>query len=458
MKHPPKFSRRTLLQTMGRGFGSLALAAVSQLSAAAQPRQPRLGFTHHAARARRVIFLYMEGGPSQLDMLEHKPSLSRLAGKTVQFQEDAFQFNGRLMPALWPFDPCPTTDLYFSSLLPHLSAVSHELCLLHGMHTDSSSHDQATIMVHTGATSEVRPSMGSWVAYGMGSENEKLPSFVTINPLDHLGGAQNYSSAFLPAKYQGTRISVSGDLIPNIANPFTDDAHQRRFLDLVQGSNANYLARLGDAAEVEGIIQAYDLAYHMQHALPQVMRLNQETTATKQLYGITDENPQRLSVQCLMARRLAEAGVRFIQLTARGWDNHTELPANLPHRCREIDQPIAGLITDLRQRGLLDDTLVVWGGEFGRSAAEQNDGDGRRHQNMGYTMFLAGAGVRGGMAYGSTDETGSRAVEGKIHTHDLHATILHLLGLNHERLTYRYAGRDFRLTDVYGRVVREIIS
>ena len=292
----------------------------------------------------------------------------------------------------------------------------------------------------------------------LASKNDKLPGFVTVNPLDHLGGAQNYSSAFLTARYQGTRIAVTGDLIPNITSPFRDDGDQRRFLILVQSNNADYLARLGKAAEIEGMVQSYDLAYHMQHALPQVKRLNQETEATKKMYGITDENPALFSVQCLMARRLAEAGVRFIQLTSRVWDNHTDLPVALPLRSKDIDKPVAALIADLRQRGMLDDTLVVWGGEFGRSAGEQNNGHGRRHQNLGYTMFLAGGGVRGGMSFGKTDETGSRAVEGKIHTHDLHATILHLLGLDHERLTYRYAGRDFRLTDVHGRVVSEIIA
>ena len=449
--------RRELLRS-GCGFGSLAMAGLltqpTCLEAATRAAADR-PVPHFAPRAKRVIMLYMEGGPSQLDLLEYKPALRKLSGKTVELREDKFCFHGALMPTRWNFRQSRATGWPISELLPHLSDVADDLCLLHGVHTDSSSHTQATVMLHTGAFRVIRPSVGSWVVYGLGTENENLPGFVTINPIDHLGGTQNYSSAFLPASHQGTRLGVAGDTLPDLANA---SLPQRRFLDLVQAENQEFLQRRGAGPEIEVAIENLELAFRMQTALPQAMDVSQETAATQRMYGITNTDKSQFSVQCLMARRLAEVGVRFIQLTQRGWDNHTDLSQALPDRCRQVDQPIAALIFDLKQRGLLEDTLIVWGGEFGRSSAEQNSGEGRRHQNLGYTMFLAGGGVKGGLKYGATDETGSRAVEGRIHIHDLHATILHLLGIDHERLTYRFSGREFRLTDVYGRVIQEILS
>lgn len=454
----PVLSRRALVALAGGGLAHWAacMAAAQANETETSARGERS--THRAPRAKRVIFLFMEGGPSQLDTLEHKPELKRHAGKSVQLAEDVFQFKGQIMPSLWAFRPSPKTGLYFSSLLPGLSGVSEHLCLLHGMHTDSASHPQATIMMHTGSTNLIRPSMGSWVVHGLGAENADLPPFMTINPLEHLGGVQNYSSAFLPAATHGTRIAVEGNLLPNIQNGFVDAGRQRRYVRLLQDANRELLRRSVVAPDVEGTIRAYDTAVRMQDALPDALSLRDESAATKKLYGISDEHPRNFAVQCLLARRLAEAGVRFIQLTLRGWDNHTDLPTALPGVCRSLDQPAAALIADLHQRGMLHDTLVVWGGEFGRSAAEQNGGQGRRHQNRGFSMFLAGGGVRGGAAYGTTDELGMQAVEGGVHVHDLHATILYLLGLDHQRLTYRHAGRDFRLTDVYGRVVEQVIA
>ena len=451
-------SRRELLRS-GCGFAYLALAGMAAKTNAAEiPNGLTSKLPHHPPRAKRVIMLYMEGGPSQLDTLEYKPALKQLAGKRVELGEDSFRFHGGLMPSHWRFRPNPKTGVYFSDLLPHLRSVSEELCLLSGMHTDSAAHAPATMMFHTGAFRFVRPSMGSWVVYGLGSDNENLPAFVTINPIDHLGGPQNYGSSFLPASYQATKITTKEDAIPHLANSFETTERQRQFLNLVQSQNRDYLQRRRSSPEVEALIHTYELAFQMQADLPEAMDIQHESAHTKRLYGITSDDKNLFSVQCLMARRLAEAGVRFIQLTSRGWDHHAALAQGLSGRCRDVDRAIAGLILDLKQRGMLDETLIVWGGEFGRSAAEQNSGDGRRHQSLGYTMFLAGGGVQGGIRYGATDETGSRAVEGRVHIHDLHATILHLLGLDHRRLTFRFSGRDFRLTDVYGRVVAPILA
>ena len=458
--HPSLISRRHLLKTTACGFGYLALSGLATETAqAASTNQRPLAARppHFVPRARRVIFLYMEGGPSQLDMMDYKPALKRLAGKSVQLREDGKRYTGDLMPSAWRFHRSPESGLYFSELLPYLSRVSNEVCVLNGMHTNSAAHAPATILLHTGAANFVRPSMGSWTVYGLGTENDDLPGFVTIDPIEHLGGAQNYASAFLPACFQGTRLTGDGNVMQNLKDPLGNASRQRRYLEFVQSSNSEFQQRQAVNPEIEGMIQSFELAFRMQHALPEVMDISRESKGTLKLYGIRSTEPRQFSVQCLMARRLAEAGVRFIQVTRGGWDHHQGLREGLPGTCRDVDQPIAGLITDLKQRGLLEDTLVVWGGEFGRTAAEQNAGSGRRHQNLGYSMFLAGGGVRGGTSYGATDETGSRAVEGRVHIHDLHATILHLLGLDHRRLTYRHAGRDYRLTDVYGRVVDEII-
>ena len=446
-------TRRSMLAS-GAGFGALALTGMSAQAAMVGNRLTQRA-PHFAPRARRVIMLYMEGGPSQLDLLEYKPELRRHSGKIVNLGEDKYTFQGALMPAQWKFRPSPKTGIQISELLPNLSQVTDELCLLHGMHTDSSSHGQATLMLHTGAINLVRPSMGSWIVYGLGTENEDLPAFVTINPIDHLGGPQNYSSAFLPPAFQGTRFGIQDEPVPHIR---PTNKRQRNYLDLLQAENREHLMRQSEAPEIEAMIENFELAFRMQKTVPDVMDIGDEPEHVRRLYGIERVELNQFSVQCLMARRLAEAGVRFIQLTHRGWDNHNDLPRALPDRCRQVDQPITALIRDLKQRGMLEDTLIVWGGEFGRSSAEQNSGKGRRHQNLGYTMFLAGAGVRGGMQYGGTDDTGSRAVTGRVHIHDLHATILHLLGLDHTRLTYLFSGRNFRLTDVHGKTIDQILT
>ena len=455
------FSRRHLLKTASCGFGYLAFAAMATESARAETtyRDPLASRASHIRpRAKRIIFLYMQGGPSQIDMFDDKPALKKLAGKTIEFSGEGQQFKRKLRPSDWSFHRSPKTGFSFSELVPHLSEVSPDLCILRGMHTDSSSHTPAAFMLHTGALNVVRPSMGSWIVYGLGTESRDLPAFVTINPTSSIGGTQNYASSFLPACYQGTRFSLGRDVMPHIKNSSASGARQRRYLDLLQAGNQEHLRRSGANPDIEGLIHSYELAYRMQGAVPDVLDVSRESAATKKLYGVKDDSLHLFSAQCLRARRLAEAGVRFIQITHPGWDTHVDQFRRLPTLCRAVDQPIAALITDLKQRGMLDDTLVVWGGEFGRTPAEENVGDGRPHQGTGYTMFLAGGGVKGGLLHGKTDETGHRAVEGKVHVHDLHATMLYLLGLDHERLVYRHAGRDFRLTDVYGRVAKEILA
>ena len=454
-------SRRQILKTTSCGFGYLAFAAMAAESARAEAvyRDPLASRAPHIRpRAKRVIFLYMEGGPSQIDTCDYKPDLNRLAGKTVKFSGEGQQFKRKLRPSDWSFQRSPKTGHYFSELVPHLSDVSPDLCILRGMHTDSSAHVQAAFMLHTGAINVVRPSMGSWVVYGLGTETQNLPAFVTINPSYNLGGLQNFSSAFLPTCYQGTRFSLSGDVMPNIKSVGSSGARQRRYLDLLQAGNQEHLERSPVNSDIEALIHSYELAYRMQGTVPDVLDVSRESPAIKKLYGVRDTHLHLFPAQCLRARRLAEAGVRFIQLTHPGWDTHVNQYQRLPKLCQDVDQPIAALITDLKQRGMLDDTLVVWGGEFGRTPVEENEGDGRPHQAHGYSMFLAGGGVKGGIMHGNTDETGARAVEGRIHIHDLHATILYLLGLDHERLVHRHAGREFRLTDVYGRVVKEILA
>ena len=315
---------------------------------------------------------------------------------------------------------------------------------------------KAAVMLHTGSQNFVRPSMGAWITYGLGTANQDLPGFVTINPVANVGGAQNYGSAFLPASYQGTRLGV-GSSMENIENAQFTQREQRRQIDLVQNMNTRLLERVGVNSEIEGVIQSYELAYRMQTAVPGVMDISKESEGVKSMYGIGDKATDNFGKQCLMARRLAESGVRFIQLTHRGWDQHNNLTSKLGANARATDKPIAGLIKDLKQRGMLKDTLLVWGGEFGRSPEGQNK-DGRRHNNRGFSMWMAGGGTRGGMRYGSTDPLGGTAVQDKMDIHDLHATILHLLGLDHTKLTYQYAGRPFRLTDVSGEVAKQTIS
>ena len=363
----------------------------------------------------------------------------------------------------WKFAQHGQSGRWVSELFPHVARHVDDLCVINSMHTEGRAHGEATLRLHTGTANFVRPSLGSWVTYGLGTENSNLPGFITIAPPRAHGGVQNYSSAFLPAIYQGTAIGtadlpVKDASIPYLSNDELSPSMQRRQLDLIQQLNLSHLRRSEDDAQIEGMVQSYELAFRMQSAAPSVLELARESDATLRLYGIGTPETDDFGRQCLLARRFAESGVRFIQIsTAYLWDQHEKLVSGHEKIARAVDRPISGLLTDLKARGLLEDTLVFWGAEFGRTPYTEGI-DGRDHNPEGYSVWLAGGGVKGGIAHGRTDEFGFAAVEDKVHYHDLHATILYLLGLDHERLTYRYSGRDFRLTDVYGRVVHDILA
>ncbi|MBX7209966.1 MAG: DUF1501 domain-containing protein [Verrucomicrobiaceae bacterium] len=446
-------TRRDLLKHTGGGFGYVAFAALahSESGSPLAVKQP-----HFAARAKRVIFLCMRGAPSHVDTFDHKPKLTEADGK------DGRAPGTKLHGSQWKFSPQGKSGLPVSELFPHLSKHADELCLINSMHTDLPAHPQAFLKLHTGNSQFVRPSLGAWTLYGLGTTNENLPGFVTITPPTLFGGAQNYGSAFLPAIYQGTRVGVDARPIVNarvrnIAPPVGDEA-QRKEIDLVQALDREKLARDRFNPEVEGAIESFELAFKMQSEMPKVMDISKESKQTFDAYGIGEGRAtDDFGRKCLLARRMAEAGVRFVEVTHSDWDHHFKISKDLPVACEAVDQPIAALLADLQSRGMLKDTLVVWSGEFGRTPHGQG-ADGRDHNNKGFTAWMAGGGVRGGLRHGSTDELGYEAVEDRMHIHDLHATILHLLGLDHERLTYRYAGRDFRLTDVKGVVAKKILA
>lgn len=454
---PFQFSRRDYLKSTACGFGYLALAGLcSQVAAEESPLAPKT--PHFLPKAKRVIFMFMQGAPSHVDTFDYKPQLAADNGKPDP--------NGRgkgrkLLKSPFSFSQHGKSGLWISELFPNLSKHADELCLLNGMHTDVPNHPQAAVQMHTGSFQFVRPSMGAWVLYGLGTENQELPGFITINPLSRIGGAQNYGSAFLPASYQGTRIGGEGEQLArarlaNIRNPKTEGEAQRKQLDFLQSLNRDRLVEDKVNTELEGVIESYELAFKMQGAVPRIMDISDESSSVQAAYGIGGGPTDGFGRQCLLARRFAEAGVRFIELSYPGWDQHNQLTNRLTANARGIDQPIGALIADLKQRDMLKDTLLVWGGEFGRTPSAQNN-DGRDHNATGFSMWMAGGGVKGGLRYGATDEHGIAAVENKMHIHDLHATMLHLLGLDHEKLTYRYSGRDFKLTELGGKVAKEIM-
>lgn len=469
---PAALTRRQLLQTAACGFGYVAAAALATEEARGLAPLAE-GTPHHAPRARRVIFLFMQGGPSQVDTFDYKPALWERDGQTLAFDDARLIANTgirgsahRVMKSPWEFRQHGECGRWVSALFPHLARHVDELCFIHSMHTEGVAHGPATLFLHCGAANLIRPSIGSWVLYGLGSENANLPGFVSIGPSPGNGGPRNYGAAFLPAVCQGTALGRAGEsaaiTIKNLASA-EPGMLQRRKLELLQALNRQQLdARPGDD-ELEAVIASYELAWRMQMHAPQVLDLAQETAATQRAYGLDDQATADFGRKCLLARRLLESGVRYVQVTYGdatanpAWDQHSNLPKHAEH-ARAVDQPMAALVADLKQRGLLEDTLVWWGGEFGRTPYAEKNGTGRDHNPGGFTMWLAGGGVRAGMAHGATDEFGHLAVEKKVHMHDLHATILHLLGLDHLRLTYRHAGRDFRLTDVQGRIVREVLA
>jgi hypothetical protein len=465
----PHVSRRTILKRSAVGFGSLALASMIADESSAQvssdnPLAPKL--PHFAARAKRVIFLMMSGGPSQVDTFDPKPLLTRDDGKPLPFAKPRVQFNAtsNLLKSPWKFRQYGESGLWVSELFPRLAERVDDLCMVHSVHGTNPAHGGAMMKLHTGSDNFIRPSIGSWVSYGLGTENSNLPAFVTICPTLAFGGVNNWSSAFLPAAHSGTALgdaSVPSDRarVKFIQNSKLPREIQRLQLDRLNTMNRQHLSQAGSDASLEARINSFELAFRMQTEVPRVEDLSGESAATRQLYGMDDPVTANFGRMCLLARRFAEAGVRFIQVTHNDdkvqWDQHANLKRDHEKNALEVDLPIAGLLTDLKQRGLLDDTLVWWGSEFGRTPTAETT-DGRDHNPEGFTMWLAGGGTKGGFRYGATDDYGYFAVENKVHIHDLHATLLHALGLDHERLTYRYAGRDFRLTDVEGNVVREL--
>ena len=461
-------SRRAMLRSSACGFGYLALAGMAtRASAGSNPLAPRLG--HVRARAQRVIFIFMQGGPSHVDTFDPKPQLQQNDGRTVELYNARHRVKRpeKLMASPWTFANHGQCGAPVSELFPHIAGHVDDLCFIKSLHTEGVAHGPATLQLHTGATSLVRPSIGSWIGYGLGTENQSLPAFVTINPSANMGGSRLYANAFLPAVYQGTAVGRAGvpasqASIRHLANPRLSLDRQQCQLDFLQGLNRLQLPQ-GPRDELEAVIHSYELAFRMQRHAPQVLDMSGEPPETLELYGIGREPTDDFGRQCLMARRLAEAGVRYVQINYSDnssnprWDQHSNLPDHAKHAAA-TDQPVAGLLADLKRRGMLEDTLVWWGAEFGRTPFAENGGTGRDHNPGGFTVFLAGGGVRGGFTYGSTDEFGYNAAENPVHMYDLHATILHLLGLDHEKLTYRYAGRDFRLTDVHGHVLNTIIA
>lgn len=451
--------RRQCLQLGLSAFGSLVLAALNGNAHGATSGRRVGSPRQHVARAKRVIFLFMRGGPSQHDMFDYKPELVKRNGQVGRHEGKP------LIGPRWRFSRHGQGGQWFSELVPKMAKQADKICMVRSMQTDSSAHPLAIPLLHTGSFQFTRPSLGAWILHGLGTENEDFPGFITINPTRTFGGPGNYGNAFLPSSSQATRIGWEGKSLQDVPiNNMASNGSEivmRRQVELTQLLNRSLLNRGQALHAVAGAIDSMELSVRMERTVPALMDLSGEAASTLAMYGVDGKETDNFSRQCLLARRFAEAGIRFIQLTHGGWDHHSNLP-NLATKCKQIDQPIAALLADLEQRGLLDDTLVFWTGEFGRQPDTQIlDGklaDGRDHNAKGYCAWLAGGGIRSGMAHGETDELGYEAIHDNVHLYDLHATILHLLGLDHTKLTYHYSGRDFRLTDVHGKVVREIIA
>ena len=464
-------TRREFLHRLACGFGSVALAGLLADEAraepgAADPLAPKP--PHFPARARRVIFLFMHGGVSHVDTYDPKPKLAELNGKPLPIAKPKFEFapTGNLLASPWKFKRHGQCGTEISELFPHIAARADDLCVIRSVNGGNEvSHGPALLRMNTGDGVFNRPSLGAWALYGLGTENRDLPGFVSFSPSLYHGGAQNYGSAFLPASFQGTRVGDGSTPFAraSLANTAPSDAAdlQRLQLGLLNRANRAHLARAAADARLEARIATFELAFRMQAAAPKVFDLSQETRQTQALYGIGAGPTDEYGRQGLLARRLVEAGVRFVQVNhgypRNYWDAHSDLRNNHSTMARRVDQPIAGLLADLKRRGLLNDTLVIFGTEFGRTPAAQGT-DGRDHHPHAFSMWLAGGGIKGGTAHGSTDEFGYYVAENKVTIPDLHATILHLLGLDHARLTFRHAGRDFRLTDVHGEVVKAILA
>jgi hypothetical protein len=466
-------SRRQMLRRFANGFGMVGLAGLLAddflSSAFASSTNPlSLKTPHFRPKAKRIIFLFMSGGPSHVDTFDPKPRLAVDNGKPLPFEKPKLERTktGNILQSPWKFQKQGQAGTDVSELLPHIASCVDDLCVIRSMVADNINHNGACLQMNTGEQAFSRPSMGSWLLYGLGSENQDLPGFVVISPSQPAQGAPLWSSSFLPAAYQGTLVADLKNPIANLGNARFTTAEQRQQLDTLKQLNQLHAAQREEDSRLSARIESFELAFRMQAQAPEAFDIERESPETKELYGIGEEATDIFGRQCLMARRLAERGVRMVQVyhtqtskrsSCQLWDQHGGLTKELPNNCAATDKPIAGLLKDLKARGLLADTLVVWGGEFGRTPTAEGT-DGREHHPFGFTMWLAGGGIKGGMTYGATDEFGWHAVENRVHVHDLHATILHLMGLDHERLTYRYSGRDFRLTDVHGKIVKPILA
>jgi hypothetical protein len=458
-----------MLQSSAVGFGHLAMAAMLQKPGDVYATDSLNAPPQHVTpRAKRVIFLFMKGGPSGIDTFDYKPKLQADDGKELPYDKPRVQFaaTGALLGSPWKFQQHGESGIHVSELFPHVAQRIDDICVLNSVHGTNAAHGGAALKLHTGSDTFVRPSMGAWVNYGLGTENENMPGFLTICPTLAHGGVKNWGSAFLPAECQGVPLGVASKPSLDANVKFIENAkwsteQQRQQISFLNSLNRQHLEQSGPASALEARIHSFELAFKMQTEMPIAQDLSQETEATKSLYGLDDSFTEDFGRQCLLARRFAERGVRFIQVTHSDtnvqWDQHSNLKEGHNKNAREVDKPIAGLLTDLKQRGLLDETLVLWGGEFGRTPVAQGK-NGRDHNPEGFTMWMAGGGVKTGIRYGATDEYGYYAEENKMHIHDLHATLLALLGMEHERLTYRFAGRDFRLTDVAGKVHEGLIA
>ncbi len=473
----PRISRRAMLRRASNGFGAMALGAlfgggaVSALAAGKPGSGPRLVAPQFGPRARSVIFLFMEGAVSQVDSFDYKPMLAKYHGQDPRkaigkLEKTQFEEIGKVLKSPWTFRQRGQSGLWISDLFPHVARHADDLCVLNSMTSNFPEHTSANYFLHSGVGLQGRPSLGAWVTYGLGSPNENLPGFVVLNGGQiPSGGLDCFGSGFLPATYQGSLLNALGTPLANVVPTEKTVLLQQSKRRLVQRLNQQALADSGGSDALESAIANYELAARMQVAIPDLMDVSGEPESVRRLYGLDApyEHTRTYARQCLLARRMVERGVRFIELTIpmvdgySRWDAHGGLTKNHGDNARAVDQPIAGLIADLKQRGLLDETLILWAGEFGRTPFAQG-GDGRDHNEYAFSAWLAGGGVRGGMAYGATDEWGYKSVVNKLEMHDLHATMLHLMGVNHERLTYRFGGRDIRLTDVRGEVIRDILA
>jgi len=461
-------TRREMLRRAAGGFGAIALAGLLAELQAGDRQAPNDPLTpkkpHHPARAKRVIFLYMSGGVSHIDSFDPKPKLFSGHGATMavdNWQGRRGDYTFHLKRPDWTFKPGGKCGTEVSDLFPRMRTIVDDLCVIRSMRTDHTNHYESTLGMHTGSFNFARPSLGAWVSYGLGTENRNLPSFVVVAPQHPYAGAQTWAADFLPGSHQGTHIQPGPMPIANIKPRTPTSELQRLELEFAARANRQHLTARPEDAVLEARIRSFETAFGMQSVAPEALDFSRESDATLNLYGLRRGQTTGFGWQCLAARRLAERGVRFIELIDTGssnnWDSHGDMQAHAP-LAKNVDQPIAALITDLKQRGMLDDTLVVWTTEFGRTPYhEDKNAKGREHHHQVFSSWLAGGGVKAGMVYGSSDDTGTAVAENEVHVHDFHATILHLLGLDHERLTHRHAGRDFRLTDVHGRVVKEIL-